>query len=308
MNILVAGGTHFIGRTIATVLSRDHTVTVLNRGSAPPPVEAHHHAIADRTEPAAVRAALAPSGPFDAVVDVSATEPAHVRGLLEALGDARPATYVLISSAGVYAPDAPFPRVEDAATGGDPVWGGYGTAKDECERVLRDSGVGGLTVLRPPYVYGPDNNEDREKWLWTRLVHERPVHVPTDGQSRIQFCHVSHLAAVVEAAVAGRIPPDTYNVGEQRAYTFDEYVALLGEVSGCAPQVVHTGETDVAARSYFPFRDIDLVLDVQKLTRAGMSPGPDLRTGLQETWEWLGLDGLPSYEPTPQERIWTTTG
>lgn len=54
MNLLVAGATHFIGRTIAAVLSRDHTVTLLNRGSAPPLAEADHHAIADRTDPAAV--------------------------------------------------------------------------------------------------------------------------------------------------------------------------------------------------------------------------------------------------------------
>ena len=35
LNVLVAGGTNFIGRTIATVLGRDHTVTVLNRGRVP---------------------------------------------------------------------------------------------------------------------------------------------------------------------------------------------------------------------------------------------------------------------------------
>lgn len=304
MNALVAGGTNFIGRTIATELSRHNAVTVLNRGSAAPLVAAKHHAIADRTDVTAVRAALEPSGPFDVVVDVSATEPAHVRGLLEGLGDERPDTYVLISSAAVYSPEAPSPRIEDSATSGDPVWGGYGESKAECERILRDSFIGELSVLRPPYVYGPGNNEDREKWLWSRLVHERPVYVPSDGQSRIQFCHVSHLAAVVTAVIKRSIPPGTYNVGEARTYTFDEYLALLAEVSGREGQFVHTGDTNAPARSYFPFRDIDLVLSVEKLRLSGMQLRPDLRTGLRETWEWLGAHGLPRYEPTPQETAW----
>ena len=173
--------------------------------------------------------------------------------------------------------------------------------------MLRDSGVGALTVLRPPYVYGPDNNEDREKWLWSRLVHQQPVYVPSDGQSRIQFCHVTYLATVVAAAVEGRIPAGAYNVGDERAYTFDEYLALLGEVSGRPTQLVHTGDIDTPARSYFPFRDIDLVLAVERLRGAGIPPGPDLRIGLRETWERLGPDGLPGYEPTPQETAWTSS-
>jgi 2'-hydroxyisoflavone reductase len=296
----------FIGRSIAEQLAQDHAVTVLNRGSTPPPAGVVYHARADRTDATAVRAALAGLGPFDVVVDVSATEAAHVQGLLAGLGPALPPAYVLISSAAVYSPRAPFPRQEDAETAGDPVWGGYGEEKANCERLLREAGIAALTFLRPPYVYGPGNNEDRERWLWSRMVNGRPIYVPSKNGSRIQFCHVSFLSSVVAAAVAARIPADTYNVGEDRAYTFDEYLSVLADTCGHRPQVVHTGDTDAPARRYFPFRDIDLVLEITRLRAADVEPGPELRTGLAETWAWISAVGVPAYEPTSQEAMWSS--
>jgi 2'-hydroxyisoflavone reductase len=247
---------------------------------------------------------LAGVGTFDAVVDVSATEEVHVRGLLDAWGGALPQRYVLISSAAVYSPSGPQPRVEDGPADGDPVWGGYGEEKAACERILRDRGLAELTVLRPPYIYGPGNNEEREQWLWARLAAGSPIFVPGEGQARIQFCHVRFLATVVAAAVGGALPAGTYNVGEDRSYTFDEYLGVLGVASASTPVLVHVGETDVKARSYFPFRDIDLVLDTTRLCERGFEHRPSLSDGLAETWNWFSQHGLPPDEPTEQEREW----
>jgi nucleoside-diphosphate-sugar epimerase len=247
---------------------------------------------------------LAGAGGFDAVVDVSATESAHVRDLLEAWGDALPERYVLISSAAVYSIETPQPFVEDGPANSHPVWGAYGEEKAACERILQDRHLGELTVLRPPYVYGPANNVEREQWFWARMAAGSPIFVPRNGQARIQFCHVRFLAAVVAAAVNGALSPGTYNVGEERAYTFDEYLGVLGDASASSANLVHVGEIDVEARSYFPFRDIDLVLDTTRLREHGFEHHPSLADGLAETWKWFSEHGLPSDEPTAQEREW----
>ncbi|WP_431841377.1 NAD-dependent epimerase/dehydratase family protein [Calidifontibacter indicus] len=307
MQILVAGGTNFIGRTIASRLSQHHSVSVMNRGSRAPADNRVRHIVADRNHPERLRELFASREAFDLVVDVSATNPAHVRGLLGGLSEQLPRAYVLISSAAVYSPGSAIPLCEGSPTTGDPVWGGYGEDKAACEELVRTSGIGEVTILRPPYVYGPDNNEDRERWLWARMAVGEPIFVPRDGQSSIQFCHVDHLASVVAAVVDGRATPGTYNVGTAASYTFDAYLALLAEVSGHPAHLVHTGQTTVPARTYFPFRDMDLVLDMSRLAGTGVSPGPDLRAGLEETWAWLTRAGVPSYAPTGQELEWTQT-
>jgi 2'-hydroxyisoflavone reductase len=131
-----------------------------------------------------------------------------------------------------------------------------------------------------------------------------PIFVPGKGEARIQFCHVGFLATVVAAALNGALPAGTYNVGEDRAYTFDEYLDALAVASASTPVLLHVGETDVKARSYFPFRDMDLVLDTTRLRERGFEHRPSLSAGLAETWKWFSQHGLPPDEPTEQEREW----
>jgi nucleoside-diphosphate-sugar epimerase len=304
LRTLVLGGTNFIGRTIAERLVETQEVTLLNRGSRPVGDGRMARLVADRTDVEELRHILAAAGTFDAVVDVSATEAVQVRGLLDAWGDAVPQRYVLISSAAVYSPTTPQPRVEEGSAAGDPAWGAYGEEKAGCERILRERGLAELTVLRPPYVYGPGNNEEREQWLWARMAAGTPIFVPGTGQARIQFCYVGFLATVVAAAVAGALPAGTYNVGEERAYTFDEYLDALAVVSALVPALVHVGASGVKARSHFPFRDTDLVLDTARLRERGFEHPLSLLEGLAETWRWFSEQGLPSDEPTEQEREW----
>lgn len=304
MKTLVLGGSNFIGRTIAERLLEGQEVTLLNRGNRPVSDSRLTHLVADRTNMTELSGVLAGGGGFDAVVDVSATESAHVRCLLDAWGDALPERYVLISSAAVYSIDAPQPFVEDEPANSHSVWGTYGEEKAACERILQDRRLAELTVLRPPYVYGPGNNVEREQWFWARMAAGSPIFVPREGQARIQFCHVSFLAGVVAAAVKGALPAGTYNVGEERAYALSEYLGVLGAASGMSSSLVHVGEIDVEARSYFPFRDVDLVLDTRRLREHGYEHRPSLADGLAETWKWFSEHGLPPDEPTAQEREW----
>ena len=69
MRILVLGGTRHVGRSIVEVaLSRGDQVTTLNRGLTRDPAPGVRTLTADRTDPAALRDALA-GGEWDAAVD-----------------------------------------------------------------------------------------------------------------------------------------------------------------------------------------------------------------------------------------------
>ncbi|SCE77194.1 Nucleoside-diphosphate-sugar epimerase [Micromonospora purpureochromogenes] len=306
MQVMVLGGTQFIGRAIVTALLDDHEVTVLNRGSRPLWDPRIRQLVADRNDPAQLKQ-LGLRG-FDAVVDVSGTEPHHVTNVLAALPDPQELDYVFISSAAVYNRSVASPPFrEDDQADGDTIWGGYGEAKAECEAVLRGACHSGLTVLRPPYVYGPHNPDPREQFLWARILAGQPVFVPGDGDTRIQFCHAQALAQVVAAGCAGQLAAGTFNVGEPASYTLREYLAILGEVAGVPPRVVPAPDPTVRARDYFPFRDAELVLDVTRLATHGVVNHDDLATGLAKTLTWFRKNGGISDEPTPQELAWRAT-
>lgn len=301
MKVLVLGGTNFIGRHIVDALAGRHDVSVLNRGSRSPEDPRITHLVMDRTDSAAVRAGI--RGPFDAVVDVSATEPAHVLGTATALRDSGVRRYLLLSSGAVYdSRVTPRPFREDATPSGDPVWGPYGVAKGACESAVEDAGFDEVFALRPPYVYGPGNNEPREQFLWARMIARRPILVPGKGTTKIQFCPVEYLATTVQAAIAGQFPPGVYNVAEVRPYSFNEYIDVLAEAAGVsAVDVRHIEDSAIPAREFFPFRNYDMVLNVAKLASHITDPPAGLSEGLRRTFTWFRDNTALPYEPTPRE-------
>ncbi|MFF0577788.1 NAD-dependent epimerase/dehydratase family protein [Streptosporangium saharense] len=301
---LVLGGTRFVGRAVVEALLPSFEVSVLNRGTRPLWDPRIVQVVADRCDAASAHAALREN--YEVVVDVSGTEPRHVRNVLDTPAVAGAARYVYVSSASVYrrGPAGP-PFHEGDPDGGDPAWGGYGEDKAECERLL--SGLPGLTVLRPPYVYGPHNTEARESFLWARMLAGQPIFVPGEGRTRIQFCHVGDLARTVAAACAGTLPPGTYNVGGPGTCTLTEYLDLLAEVAGTGHRPVYVHDEGVPARAYFPFRDLELTLDTTRLGRTGSGACTPLADGLRGTLAWLRAYGSLADEPTEQEKTWRAT-
>jgi len=296
MRVLILGGTVFIGRRVASRLLDGHTVTLLNRGSDPLWDRDLGRVIADRTDAAATAAAL--DGGYDVVVDISGTEPAHLAGTL-----GFPGRYVHIGSAAVYDPaSAGLPYRETDPATGDPAWGAYGSDKAACERLLTEAYGERLTVLRPPYVYGPFNHIPRESFVWARLLHGEPVLVPGDGDTLIQFCHVDALAEVVAAAVEERLDPGVYNVAESTPYGFAAWVRILAKAAGLPERMSPVDDRRVDAREYFPFRDVDMVLDTTRIDASGVMPYVPLQVGAASAFQWFKENGGLDFEPTAYER------
>lgn len=114
MELLVLGGTRFLGRAVAeAALGRGHAVTALARGTAPPP-DGVTFVRADRDEEDGL-AALAGRA-WDSVVDVT-LHPVHVR---RAVRDLTTGHWVFVSTANVYADDA-GPEPDESAPLLDPL-------------------------------------------------------------------------------------------------------------------------------------------------------------------------------------------
>lgn len=303
MRVLVLGGSRFVGRAAALRLSREHEVTVLNRGSSQVPEPHISRIVADRTDAAAVRTALTGLPPFNAIVDVSGLTPAQVTPTLDAITEvfgALPPRYVFVSTAAMYDPSGPTPPSEDDPHPGRAEWAGYSTDKVEIERLLSQRGIEALTILRPPYIYGADNSEPREPWLWARIAGGHPVCVPLANDARVQFCDIDVLTDVITAAVNGSIAPGTYNIGDPQSYSFAEYLAVLAQVCGPDATLIPVDRPDIDARAYFSFRDTDLLCDTSRLQAQGITH-PSLLDGLSRAWAWWSTR-LPAYELTDIER------
>ena len=211
MNILVLGGTRFIGRSfVNAALANGHQLTLFNRGVTPSDAPASVRRIhGDRSDPSGV-APLAAG--WDCVVDVSGYRPDQVRPVLHAVTPSA-LHYLYVSTVSVYAQPLPVGAAEDAPLLDVPEEiapqhpHAYGALKACCERLLRDAFGARLTIVRPTVVIGPNDYTDRFTWWVRRIAAGGTVPVPRRLGQRVQLIDVRDLSAflllLVERAEAG---------------------------------------------------------------------------------------------------------
>lgn len=213
MNILIAGGTSFVGRAIAWSAWRaGHRVSVINRGQTPHDLpDGIERLIGDRQRDLSALTART----FDATIDTLAYRPSDVEKLAEALG-ARGGHHLQISSVSAYA-DPPAPGlIEDDAvlrTLGDidpegPINNeSYGPLKAACE--LRASELFGesLSIVRPTFVIGAHDATLRFPYWVERARRGGAIAVPGPGTNAMQWIDARDLAqfvvGLVERSVLG---------------------------------------------------------------------------------------------------------
>jgi 2'-hydroxyisoflavone reductase len=240
MDVLVLGGTSFVGRWIAQdLLDRGHSPTLFTRGKTGAdlfPGTPRAHGDRDTGDYASVAGTT-----WDAVVDVSAYVPRHVQQASAAVDTGR---YVFISTVSVYdhtaagdgiTEDSPLlpehreTEVVDGAT--------YGGLKVACERDVTQLWGDRATIVRPGIVAGPHDPTDRFTY-WTRA--EGSVEVPGRLEQPVQVVDARDLARLV-VLLAEKDQPGTYNgVGPHPAVTLGELVLA------CGASEVREGEVDPA--------------------------------------------------------------
>lgn len=171
-NVLVIGGSYFIGRVFVQNLAKidGYTVHVLNRGRYPLHIEGVLEYKCDRRDLAALKKVL-PQIKFDAVVDFCAYLPDDAKTILESFSD-EIGQYIYISSCVVYESSFDYPRYEDSpkikSQQPGPV-GEYAFGKRMLELEFRKLCLQKnipLTILRPSFVYGPYNYAPRESFFF----------------------------------------------------------------------------------------------------------------------------------------------
>jgi 2'-hydroxyisoflavone reductase len=207
MNILMLGGTRFVGLAITReALTRGHTVSVFHRGTNPGPEDlAVEHIYGDRERPddlAALRGRV-----WDAVIDTSGYVPGVVRASAQALAGS--GWYAFVSTVSVYADHAtpntdesyPLSQIADdaaaAVTSATQINGdNYGALKVRCEREVSAAFGARTTIVRPGIIVGPHDPTDRFTYWVRRIGRGGDVLMPDQLAQPWQLIDARDLAAL----------------------------------------------------------------------------------------------------------------
>lgn len=288
MKILIMGGTRFVGVALTKLLvSLDHEVVLFNRGNRPAPVDKVRVILGDRTDPAQIREKLA-SESFDAVFDNSGRELSDSKTLIDLCCD-RINHYIYLSSAGVYLPSDTLPYFEGDATDPRSRHKGKLDTEQYLEKLFKTKNFP-YTAIRPTYIYGPQNYNDIEAWFFDRILRDRPIPIPDQGQTITQLGHVEDLASAMAAVLDNeRTLGEIYNISDVR------YVTFLGLAKACATVAgkpnydkfvfFDSKKINLDRRKGFPLRNQHFFTSVDKaLEELDWAPEYDLLSGVETSF------------------------
>ena len=240
-NVLVIGGSYFVGRVFVEALAPnpDYRVVVVNRGNRPLGLEGVEEIVCDRNNTAHLRESL-PSLSWDAVVDFCGYTPKDVRNVVLALPRGSVGHYIFISTTSVYAPTRSLPIRENGLklTGPQPELGpaaGYGFQKWLAEQTVsthaRQLGFP-CTCLRPSIIYGPYNYAPREKYFFDLIDQNQIVILPDNALALFQFVSVWDVAEIIGRCMGN---PDTFgkafNLSAEELISYERLVEVLERIT-----------------------------------------------------------------------------
>lgn len=307
MDVIILGGTRFVGRHVADALiARGHNVTLFNRGRSNPNAHADLEQIhGDR----ATDLHRIGERKYDAVVDTSGYTPDVVQRSTRYFAD-RTHRYLFISTISVYDEariggpdeDAPLhvlPRDADPTEFNVEY---YGALKALCEAVVRSTFRYRVSIVRPGLVAGPYDPTDRFTYWPVRVDAGGEVLAPPSPAEPVQYIDVRDLAEfavhLLECDDGG-----TYNcVTPVGALTFGELFDACNRAASSAPEYMWANAGFLREHEVNPWSDFPLWIPADQPHRAiqrtnsaralvrGLNVRPLLET-VRDTMTWARAAG-----------------
>jgi 2'-hydroxyisoflavone reductase len=309
MQILILGGTQFLGRHIVDVaLGRGHDVTLFNRGQTRPELFPDVEKLrGDRDGDLEALGGRA----FDAVVDTSGYVPRVVRQTLDALGDV--GHYTFVSSISVYSdlsspPTASTP-VAELEEPTEEVAEAYGALKADCEDVVRERFPDAF-IPRPGLISGPWDPTGRFTYWPQRLAAGGRVLAPAPPEADAQIIDVRDLAGWIVRAAEDRLA-GTYDAVDRPVARRDLLETCLA-VAGADAELVWVDPDFLVEHEVGEWMELPLWLvspeyagmlsvDPSAAFAAGLETRP-LEETVRDTLEWVHSGEAPIEPPAGLDR------
>ncbi|WP_032512199.1 NAD-dependent epimerase/dehydratase family protein, partial [Clostridioides difficile] len=199
--------------------------------------------------------------------------------------------YIVLSAGAVYK-DSGRNIKEENEKGENENWGKYGLNKKEAEDFIINSPIPYI-IIRPTYIYGENNNLYREYYFFEKIEKNEKIPVPKGKQVSNQFIYIGDLVKVLESIMKNPHVREAYNVTNPQLISWDDLIYTCGEIIGKEPIIkyVDMEKVEFRERTYFPFRNIDFNLDINKLIEHGLYiPNVLLKEGLTATYKWFSAN------------------
>ncbi len=266
MNILIIGGTRFVGRYTALALHEaGHQVAVFTRGRHPIDLPRDvQHIQGDRTNDVDLQAAAAARS-WDVVWDNMSYTGAHARAAVRIFGE-RCGLFIHTSTLAVYSvcEGIVSPYREDDFQRGRPLEElrdrypyDYGIKRREGEQVLQEAHAAHgfpFVCVRLPAVLGPRDYSLRAWSYWRRILEDGRLILPDGGIEMHRPVYsgdvVSALLAIIQRGdkLAGR----AYNLGSREIVSLRRLVEASAEILRAPVEVLDIPRSALEAAGIDP--------------------------------------------------------
>lgn len=287
-SVLVMGGNDFIGSALAKYLiDCGYTVDILTEKKISVKYKGlRRHLYCDRKIRNDVENVFLKKD-YEYIFDMAAQSKEDIKNIIDFVDLNYLKKYIVLSSGAVYK-DSSSGAKEYYEKGENQNWGRYGLRKKEAEDFLINSDIP-YVIIRPTYIYGENNNLYREYYFFDRIKDEKPIPVPMGKDVTTQFIYIDDLVKVLESLINKPHIREAYNVTNPQLISWNELIQTCGEVVGKSPiiKLIDVNKAEYEERSYFPFKNIDYNLDIDKLIEHGLYiPNILLKEGIKKTYKW----------------------
>lgn len=234
MKVLVIGGSYFLGRVFVMLASKEHELTLINRGTYSMSQFGVTEYKLDRNDIEALK--QIPKEDYDVVVDFCAYNPNEVKKVITYLpGNIQ--KYVLISTADVYERG-----IEGKKAEGTPLStifyegeaGAYIHGKIQLEKELikecKEKKIS-YAILRPAIIYGPYNYAPRESEYIREIIQKGKVIFPENAYGKFQFVYVKDVANAILQIMQKDEEEQIYNICSREISDYSSFLDVLKKVS-----------------------------------------------------------------------------
>lgn len=279
MKILVIGGSYFYGRVFVMEASKEHEITVVNRGTYSMESFGVTQITGDRKD---VNLWKSIAEDYDVLVDFCGYREGDVTNVLENI-TGHIGQYIFISTVDVYKRGLSGYKDENTPLElrkfeGDA--GEYISGKVNLERELRlqcEKKKLPFTILRPAILYGPFNYAPRESVFIQLMVQQRLLPKIIDADGSFQLIYVKDgVEAIMKCMGNEKTYGQSYNLCGDEVVTYDMLADVLLKGAGKAEKldIVKSEETahasDIPLTMESPASIKEIPLTVQEATGQGL--------------------------------------
>jgi len=297
MNLLVIGGTIFLGRhLVRTALAAGYKVTTFNRGTYNLPEQNNVEQIhGDRTRDLQ----LLEGRHWDAVIDTCGMEASSVESSVEFFSRST-AKYVFISSISAFhnfrelnmteKAEARILRVDQQQD--------YGSQKARCEQIVSERFAKNALLIRPGLIVGPYDATDRFTYWPQRISSGGEILAPGQENRHIQFIDVRDLSEWVIRIIASGKSGLFNATGPGFVYTMQQFLHDCISVCGVESKLTWMPDEKLKQAEVKPWTELPLwipesdteyrgfmEIDCSKAQNTGLSYRSPSQT-IQDTLQW----------------------